>query len=214
MSQYARTNFVPSKVVSREPYQYNQKFSKLFEKWHWGTQPNMVIDWPDDDFPENLIECGRLVRLHFRTPNSSHPRRQRDTMLEFAKKTARNCFLAYDPDHPNERLYLLVDPAAWGKLSERFWHENEAKANPLGVVAMLAGGRHGKTDDYPNVMVKPIGILTAFVYHTNKKPDGTSYYIHHAGEETCFYPILCCDEIGRLWLAGGNYTCPVQGVTD
>jgi hypothetical protein len=224
MISQAKTNRTPvendfhlpshAKVVSRTPDNFAESYAKLYEKWHWGEKPQMVIDWPDTDFPPNLIECGRLVRLHFRAPGSVHPRRQRDTMLEFAKKTARRSFLAYDPDHPNERLYLLVDPAAWEKLSQRFWHENTATPMPLGEMAMLAGGRHGKTNDYPDILIKPIGILVAFVYHTTKKTDGSCYYIHNAGEESCFYPVLCCDEIGRLWLAGGNYTCPVQGVTD
>jgi hypothetical protein len=67
--------------------------------------------------------------------------------------------------------------------------------------------------------VKPIGILTGLVYYTHKKGDENpgnprSYYIHKMGEMSKFYPILAGDAQGRLWLAGGNYSCPSPGITD
>jgi hypothetical protein len=56
--------------------------------------------------------------------------------------------------------------------------------------------------------------MTAVVYFTQKKDDGPSYYIHRMGEMTCYFPLLCCDAKGRLWICGGNYTSPTPGITD
>ena len=70
------------------------------------------------------------------------------------------------------------------------------------------------TDDYPDIKVKPIGILRNVVYATPKKGDGFSLYIHEMGEETGIKPALCVDKTGRLWIIGGDYTCPVPGITN
>jgi hypothetical protein len=190
---------------------------KLYEDWHWGVQPSQFIDWDDPDYPETLIECGRLVRIHFRAPRlngSVHPRRERDRMIEFSRDVANNSHLTYDPDHSDQRLYLLLSPEATPTVAERFWKNNALPPQPLSQLALLAGGRHGKKGDYPNVLVKPVGITTALVYYTHKKEDGPSYYIHRLGEESCHYPILAVDSLGRLWLAGGNYRAPTEGITD
>jgi hypothetical protein len=201
-------------VESKAPNSYAKKYAQKYTDWHWGEQPAMVLDWDDPDLPENMIECGRLVRVHFRAPASVNPRRERDTMIELARPVARRSYVVYDPAHPSERLYLLVSPTATARLAERFFYENSAPEVPLGQLALMVGGRHGKVDDYPNVMVKPIGVMTALVYHTHKKDDGPSYYIHKMGEESAHYPVLAADEQGRLWIAGGNYTCPTPGITD
>ncbi len=201
------------------------KGAQAYEDWHWGVQPQQVIDWGDNDFPPMLIECGRLVRLHVRSPegarsNRIHPRRKRDSMIEFSKNVSTNSHVAYDPDHPDERLYLLVDPAASKTLAKRFWNDNGMASMPLAHLASIAGGKHGKRrDDYPQVMVKPVGVLTALVYYTHKKGDENpgndrSYYIHQMGELSKHFPFLAVDAHGRLWLAGGNYTCPSPGITD
>jgi hypothetical protein len=198
-----------------------------FEDWHWGVEPAQVIDWEDNDYPSMLIECGRLIRMHIRTPDTSsnrgnpsaHPRRKRDTMIELSRNVSENSHIAYDPDHADERLYLLIDPKASQTLARRFWHENEMPPMPLSQLAMVAGGRHGKRPDYPSVMVKPVGILTAVVYKTWKKGDenpgdNRSFYIHQLGEMTHFYPVLAADQRGRMWLAGGNYKTPTAGISD
>lgn len=195
------------------------KGSQAYDDWHWGNRPSKVVDWGDEDFPPMLIECGRLVRLHLRAPegvqtNRRHPRRKRDTMIEFSRSVSDNSHVAYDPDHPEERLYFLVDPKARPTLARRLFHENHAPPMPLSYLAQLAGGRHSKRQDYPEVMVKPAGVLTALVYFTDKKEDGPSYYIHKMGELSQHFPILASDAQGRLWLAGGNYTCPTPGITD
>lgn len=189
---------------------------KKYEDWHWGVGSQKVVDWNDADMPKTLIECGKLIRMHIRAPGErgTHPRRKRDTMIELSRRASAKSFIAFDPDHPDERLYLLLDPAASPAIQHRFWDENRIPSMPLSEVARLAGGKHGKRDDYPSVAVKPVGILTALVYYTHKKGDGPSYYIHKMGELSQNFPILCVDAQGRLWIAGGNYTCPTPGITD
>lgn len=198
-----------------------KKGQEEWEKWHWGEKPVAVVDWDDPDYPEFLVECGRLVRIHFRsvrpyTEKGTHPRRERDHMIEFSRKIASRSYLAFDPDHHSQRLYLLVNPEASPVIAERFWGENPVQPMPLRELALIAGGRQAKGGalDYPNVAVKPVGLMTAVVYHTNKSGDGPSYYIHHLGEKTAHFPILSVDSLGRLWIAGGDYTCPAEGITN
>lgn len=199
-----------------------RKGMKEFTDWHWGIAPKRVIDWKDDRFPD-VIECGQLVRLQFRAPRSNasrkHPRRERDAMIQFSKQISGKSHIAYDPDHPHQRLYLLVSPQALPTLKERFWTHNGVAPISLSAAAKIAGGRHGRRSDYPDIEVKPIGVLTAVVYYTHKKgdegpADPNSHYIHQVGELTRYYPFLCCASDGTLWLAGGNYTTPTPGITD
>lgn len=192
-----------------------------FKDWHWGIEPAQVVDWDDPDMPKSLIECGRLVQLHVRAPraqnNPRHPRRERDTMIEFSRAISNTSHIAFDPNHVHERLYLLVPDRAQSTLKRRFWDENNASPMLLNQLASVAGGHHGKLRDYPNLKVKPIGILTGVVYRTWKKGDenpgeNRSYYIHRLGEVTGGYPILSVDEVGRLWIAGGSYEAPDPGI--
>ncbi len=192
-----------------------RKGSKEYEDWHWGIGGQKVVDWNDSDMPPVLIECGRLIRMHVRAPGGgTHPRRKRDTMIELSQRASKNSHVAFDPDHPDERLYLLLNPEARPAMKERFWNQNNLAPINLNEMASYAGGRHGRRKDYPSVTVKPVGVLTALVYYTHKKGDGPSYYIHQMGELSHNFPILCVDKKGRLWLAGGNYTCPTPGITD
>ena len=193
---------------------------KEFEKWHWGVKPKRVIDWGDEDMPRALIECGRLIRLHVRGPNGArHPRRERDAQILFSREISANSHVAYDSDHPYERLYLLIHPKGRKMLKERFWDNNTMGPRNLNQLATIAGGRHGRRQDYPNVLAKPVGVLTAIVYYTHKggdenDNDPNSHYIHQVGEISGSFPFLAVDSQGRLWLAGGNYTSPSPGITD
>jgi len=199
-----------------------ERAKKEAAAWEWREADEFdlrLVEWDDPDYPEGaLIECGNLARIHFRAPTSSrptsrHPRRRRDTTITFSRLVAKQAQLAYDPEHPSDRLYMLIPEAARRSLKQRFWDENSAAARPLTEWALLAGGRHAK-GGYPRVMAKPVGIMTAVVYFKNKKGHGPSFYIHKMGEVSCYFPILCCDQKGRLWLCGGNYTSPSPGITD
>jgi hypothetical protein len=209
------------------------KGKKAAAAWHWFPENEFenqmtVIQWDDSDerdengsviFPKDqvLIRCGNLARIHFRSPsakdNKRHPRREKDTTITLNKAAAKESHIVFDPDHPGNRLYFKLKDSVRGPLAQRFWEENAVKARPLTEWAMLAGGRHA-TKDYPRIMGKPLGVMTAVVYFTNKKDDGASYYIHRMGEVSCYLPILVCDSSGRLWICGGNSTAPTPGITD
>ena len=190
--------------------------AKRYADWHWGDPARKVVDLNDPDMPRTLIECGRLIRLHVRAPRAgskTNPRRVRDSMIEFSTSVSGNSHIAFDPDHSNDRLYLVIPPGARKVIKERFWDQNTADPMDLNDLAMAIGGRHGKRD-YPNVTVRPIGICTAVVYRTTKTGDGNSYYIHRMAELSGHYAALAADAKGRLWLAGGKYTVPNPGITD
>lgn len=197
--------------------------SEAYKRWHWGYGARKAIDWNDTDMPRMLIECGRLVRMHVRAPRQvaglAHPRRRRDAMIEFSRNVSPAAHIGYDPQHAHERLYLLVPPNQERTFKQHFWDRiDDSQARDLNDMAAIAGGRHGRKRDYPALLVKPLGILTGVVYYTAKSGDspreGGSFYIHHVGELSAVYPILCVDQRGRLWLAGGNYTSPPPGITD
>ncbi len=194
--------------------------AELFEEWHWGIPHQGVSEWQDEQVdgmigPDGLlIETGRLVELHFREPH-----KRKDTVIRLNRTEANGSHLAFDPDHPHQRLYIFSHPKFAERMHKRFLQNNSFKKNsryqamPLKKAAKIVGGRHA-TSDYPKVDVVPIGILTHVVYATEKKGDGFSFYIHKMGEETGIKPALTIDQRGRMWIAGGNYTSPTPGITD
>ena len=218
-----------SRKINRAQVAMNERqFREMAKKaaaWEWRTGDQFdlkLTEWDDPDYPDGaLIECGHLVRVHFRAPSgpqkrgrsARHPRRKRDTTVTFSPSVVKEAQLAFDPNHPSDRLYMLLPERACTALATRFWQDNPAPPRLLSEWAMLAGGRHAK-GGYPDVVAKPVGVMTAVVYFKNKEGDGTSYYLHKMGEVSCYYPILACDERGRLWVCGGNYTSPAPGITD
>jgi len=197
--------------------------------WTWfeGKKPEEmpeleVINIDDPDLGDiELVACGRLVRIHVRAPRKSptHPRRQRDTMLELSRKASADSFIAFQMGHPYDRLHILLNKDVQKSIRQRFWLESSAPAIPMNELAALAGGKHGKLQDYPDIMVKPVGVMTAVVYYAKKHGDtdeagNGSYYIHQMAEITHHYPILACDDLGRLWILGGSYTSPPPGITN
>jgi hypothetical protein len=135
-------------------------------------------------------------------------------MIEFARSVSSGSFIAFDPNHPYERLYLLLPAAVCGVIKAQFWDRNTVAPKPLSDLAFLAGGRHARHDYPEEVEGKLLGLLTAVAYFTDKKGDGPSFYIHKFGEESGILPIPCVDRTGRLWLAGGNYRSLDPGITD
>ena len=189
---------------------------KAYSDWHWGIPPEKVVEWDDPDLPKNeVIECGRLVELHFREPGM-----RKDTVVKLTRKEANGSHLVYDPAHPYGRLYLLLHPEFANRMLKKYRNNPNYEGGTKYREAMLAdfaravGGRHA-TPDYPDVEAAPIGILTHVVYATEKKGDGYSFYIHKMGEESGVRPCLCIDDQGRMWLAGGAYRGnPTPGITD
>lgn len=196
--------------------------------WHEGksqdSMPDLtVLDLPDPDLGDmKIVACGRLIRIHVRAPKKSptHPRRERDTMLELSRKASNNSYIGYQLGHPYDRLYIILDPKVQKAIQQRFWEDNNTPAIEANKLAGLAGGRHGKLKDMPDDLeLKAVGIITAVVYYAKKEGDtdengNGSYYIHKMAELSHHYPILGCDCEGRLWIVGGSYTCPSPGITD
>lgn len=185
-----------------------KKYAKEYKKWHWGIEPIEEVEWDDPDLPEYLIECGRLVELHYKPLQGGKKK-----IIKLNKKDANSSHLAFDPDHKYERLHLLLSPAFKRKM-KKYWKDSKWETVKLQELAKKAGGRHGKMKDYPNVNVRPVGILTHVTYACEKKGDGYSFYIHHMGEESGIQPILAVDAKGKMYIAGGNYTSPTPGITD
>lgn len=186
-----------------------------YRDWHWGINPQTVIEWDDPDYPPgDLVECGRLVELHIREPD-----KKRDTVIRLTKKERDGSHLVFDPNHPNQRLYILSHPDFMARMrgtyrkNPDFKGGSKYRAMPLAEIAKAVGGRHGR-GDYGDIVAAPMGVLTHVVYATEKQGDGFSNYIHKLGEESGIRPALAADNGGRLWVVGGNYTSPTPGITD
>ena len=182
-----------------------------YKKWHWGIPSTHVVRWDDPDYPDELIEIGRLAELHFR--RSARAPKQ---ILNVAREHINKSHVAFDPAHKAQRIYVYTPTAVRRAALRTFWNPKGERYD-LRTLARMAGGRQA-TKDYPDVEVQPIGVLTHVTYFTHKKGDdddkGGSFYIHEFGEESGVRPILAIDAQGRFWLAGGNYTCPNPGITD
>ncbi len=186
-----------------------------FTEWHWGVPPTKTVEWKDADYPAgDLIECGRLAELHIREPG-----KRTDTVIKLNKVESNGSHLTFDPNHRNQRLYILSHPAFAERMRLQYRQNGgfhggtRFKSMSLADIADAVGGRHGGSD-YPNVSAAPIGILTNVVYATEKRGDGYSFYIHKLGEESGIRPALAVDAKGRCWIVGGNTTAPRPGITD
>lgn len=189
-----------------------EEAKKAYKDWHWGLPVEHVFDWPDPDFPDRLIQCGRLCEMKVRLPG-----RRQDTALGLAEPDAMHSHLCFDLDHRHRRLYLCLSKNFMNDMRVTFWGKHEPWFLP--ELAEEVGGRHA-SGDYLNIEVTPIGILTKVTYFTGKKDDVEqdkgkgSFYVHTMGEESGIRPYLAVDRRGRLWVAGGNYTSPNPGITD
>ena len=190
---------------------HTKDHARRYRNWHWGEDCTQIIEWPDADYPDNLIEIGRLAELHV----LSGPRGGK-RVIHVAPEHMDGSHLAFNPDHKRQRLYVLTPDAVRRAARRNFW-DGDASMD-LGELAHRVGGPH--RGDYPAVRVSPVGTLTHVTYLTNKKGDGVSLYIHHLGEEDIAkgnparQPMLAVDGKGRFWIAGGAYTCPVPGITN
>jgi len=195
---------------------------KAYSDWHWGiapTQtvrinpPQVVTSGKDKKKWEkmNLIECGRLVEIHYAPFDKSIKRKEQ--IIRLNQKNSNECHLCFDMDHPSQRLYFILNDATKNRMKNEMYLKNPLQEITLAELAAQVGGRHA-TDDYEDIQINPIGIMTNVVYACEKKDDGYSFYIHSLGEESGIRPALGVAKDGSLWFAGGNYTSPIQGITD
>jgi hypothetical protein len=204
------------------------------KRWHWGIASSQVVDWKDAEYPDRMIEIGRLCELHVLPVGSRASKslvmpipkqwwsdfpegKQAEPAHGNPKSRKLQAHVAFDPKHKNQRIYLLLPDALQRDFKPLFRRD---ASMTLSELAVHVGGRQG-TKDYPVVMVTPVGTLTHIVYYTSKKGDTDnpggdprSQYIHELGEESGLRPMLAVDSKGRLWLAGGAYRAPVPGIMD
>lgn len=187
---------------------------------HWGVEAERVYELDDPDLPDHLIEMGKLRLLRVRSGNTwlcldfgtTGPSLPGNTVkLSSAGPTN---IVAFTHDKA-ERLYFVLNRATQKRASKLIL--SEMPFYPLGEVHAWVGGRQSRYP-YPTetseILVQCLGYLWDVVYHTEKQGDGMVEYHHKMGEEGGQKPILCLDEEGRLWLAGGAYSVPDPGITD
>jgi hypothetical protein len=186
------------------------RYIRRAQSWHWGIPAKRVVDWQDPSIPPILIEIGQLCELHVK-PIDGGP----IVIMSIPEADWPACHVAFDPDHASQRIYILIPQAYQREMRPTYVPK---LARPLFECAQAIGGRHARRNDYPRLQVTPLGVLTHVVYFTHKKGDENpgddrSQYIHEMGEEGGIPPALCVDASGRLWVAGGSYTCPIPGIT-
>lgn len=199
------------------PVDQSSPVARHAKKWHWGVPAKQTIEWSDPDVDRNLrgnkelVEIGRFVEVRVRPVGQ-----RRIVRVPLPKRNTKTSHVTFDWKHPKQRIYLLTDPVLWSDFAELY---NARKAVPLADYAQQIGDVHG-TRDYPPLDVTPLGRASHVLYETEKgaywpgdEPDGLSTYIHEMGEEGGVEPGLAVDRRGRLWYAGGSYTCPRPGIT-
>lgn len=185
---------------------------KAYKDKHWGYGPVVEVEIDDPTLPSRLVEWGRLVEIHFR-PINNNPKRK-DKIIRLNRTESNNSHLAYDLDHPHQRLYAVLDSKVEKRMKKAHWDKSDYARMGLSKASHHVGGRHA-ADDYPSLKVRPVGTVTAVVYATLKGGDEPlSFYIHKMGEENGLQPALCVDKKGRLWFAGGDYYGPDGGITN
>lgn len=216
---FSRQNFDPGGNRSRVSGTLEEKQ----RMWWWQSSAplHMLTFDPPPAVPQDekadwkemqLVDCGRLVELHYRMPEQKAT--IKDKLFKIPRVLSNTVHLAFDPNHPSDRLYIVTNnPKVRKKFKDKFYVNNPHELMPLSEMAEWIGGRHA-TDDYFDCDAKAVGILTAVTYACEKVGDGYSFYIHRMGEESGIQPILAVSSDGSLWIAGGNYTCPIQGITD
>lgn len=177
------------------------ELSRRYRAAHWGNDPDHVfqVDVPAG-FPKGLIQMGALEEIALGDETGT-------TTIEFSK----GCHLAFSPAK-DQRIYAVLTRDFVRELRRSLVHPR-APFMPLAQAAGLAPGRQNRYS-YANVDVQVLGIGEHVVYLTDKKGDGLSSYIHRMGEESGKKPLVCIDQEGHLWFAGGNYSVPNAGITD
>lgn len=176
-----------------------------FTRWHWGVKPGTEVHYTDTDYPDELVEIGRLMELHIEDGRGAYTIKVPERILDYGH-------LAFDPAHGRQRMYVIADPRVLRHVQSAARGRGTQKPHPLARIAQATGGSHQGA--YPDVRARLLGVCRAVVYLTHKKGDGLSGYIHEMGEMGGTQPVVCQDGKGRLWFAGGDYTCPTPGITN
>lgn len=179
----------------------SKALSDKYREVHWGIEGSKVWEVDDPRLPDELCEMGKLKGFVVIDDDG-------EMEIEFKGKS---CSLTFTLE-ASERVYPLLD-ARTRREMKALYDETDSPLYQLSQVADHAGGRQAGYA-YPNVRVKVLGELHQVYYHTNKKGDGPSLYVHEFGEDSGIKPYLCVSSDGWLWVAGGNFTVPEGGITD
>lgn len=209
----------------------SKKYEQIYGDWHWGNPATHTRDFDVPGLSENhpLVEAGLLTELHFDPVDglnlhmiktkSLHEEAARMgnepaelAVIEVPLSDYNNNHLSFDPKHKYQRLYILLSKTS-KRDAQKLWDALPTRSEiKLKALAKEIGGHH--QHGYPNVTVKPLGILYYVSYFTHKKGDDpASKYIHRMGEEGGIEPALAVSADGNLWIVGGGYTCPNNGIT-
>lgn len=179
---------------------------------HWGINPTKVYKTHIPGEPDDaaMTEMGKLIELWVR------PRkRDRADALKINFPKNSKCILAFTTDE-RERLYCVM-PRRWRDEVKRHLVLSDGHWYTLKEIAHHAGGRQSKFP-LPDREAQVLGRLTNVVYATWKKGDDDAKegceYIHRMGEEGGIEPYLAVDSEGYLWICGGTYSVPDDGITN
>lgn len=189
---------------------------KRYTSSHWGEEATAAYEWADVPDHLKLTEMGKMVEITYifdDTPDGEEPE-DVGVIAGFQSPTAKEPdILAFSPQL-DERLYIALSGRTkeWSRRNlrvrraQQFWIQD---------VADDVGGRQARFPFHAAFKVQRIGPVYSIAYRTLKTDDGPkpSTYEHTQGEWGGVRPELCVDEFGGLWLAGGSYTVPDEGIT-
>lgn len=217
---HSRNRYTPNRSNPGTPAP-SEAAVRSYERMHWGIKPDKYHVVHDPMLPPNLVEMGKLKEIKLLAENPDGRAHGAGLTLQFGP----GCLLCWEPNRMT-RLYNVLTPETErevGRLLQAHglhrvpWVplRHLATFDEAGVPRRNPKGRQAVPGSYPAaVRVQPVGIVEHVVYHTHKKGDGPSHYIHELGEETGIRPWLGRDDEGRLWWAGGAYEVTEAGVCD
>lgn len=177
------------------------RLKKVYEDWHWGSPAKKLIRVNDPLVPD-VVGIGVLREFQLGPQRVALP-------------IPAGCWIAFDPDHPCERLHIVLSPTFREEVRNTVKHAKLLM--PLQKIAELTRGDQAG-EPMPNLQAAPIEVLESVTYFTHKAGEEGNRafdYQHDFGKEHSrgIKPILAADVSGRLWVCGGSYRCPLPGIT-
>lgn len=177
-----------------------------YQRFHWGAPADRIIRINDPMVPD----VAKLGDLHNLDVGPTLARAQ-------SIPTPHDTVLAYDADHPHDRLYIISSPALREQTRRLMKGVPAEELHWLQDIAEHTRGTHAAYP-MPELLGRAIGVLQAIVYYTYKRGEEGEKpweYKHDFGKEHSkgIRPILAADVSGRFWICGGSYTVPAPGIT-
>lgn len=181
-----------------------RRATALFKQTHWGIEATHRFDVDDPDLPTDpMTEMGKVLEMGFETEDT-------EGFVQFGAGNIL-CF------HPGDsrRLFVVCTDHQMRYNQEHIWQE-DGDVYELREAFSEVGGRQAKfmrKPAVPKIEVQIIGDLSYVIYRTPKEgdlEDGEPAMYDHEFEDP--QPLLCIDNRGRLWVAGGGYTVKEHGI--